>query len=137
MPDVKRLNWPLWILAMCLFWVLSLYANGDADREFLKNSRAELNRLDEISQQKNNIGNPTATLNSGLDLSYVPPSRGGHSVSAIPQKTEEEERAEEEDLQVSDGHDETWYNDCGDQIWLRLGDGFRDQDAGSYQRAKK
>ena len=97
MPYFKRLNLPLGILAMCLFWVLSLYANGDADREFLKNSRAELKRLDDISQEKNNIDDPKATINSGLDLSYVPPSRGGHSVSAIPQKTEEEERAEEEE----------------------------------------
>ena len=97
MPYFKRLNLPLWILAMCFFWVLSLYANGDADREFLKNSRAELKRLDEISQQKNNIEDPTATLNSGSDLTYVSPSRGGYSVSAIPQKTEEEKRAEEEE----------------------------------------
>ncbi len=80
---------------MCLFWVLSPYANGN--REFLMNSRAELKRLDEISQQKNNIDDPKGTINSGLDLSYVPPSRGGHSVSAIPQKTEEEERAEKEE----------------------------------------
>ena len=97
MSYIKRLNLPLWILAMCLFWVLSLYANGNTDREFLKNSRAELKRLDEISQQKNNIDDPKVTINSGLDLSYVPPSRGGHSVSAIPQKSEEEESAEEEE----------------------------------------
>ena len=97
MSYIKRLNLPLWILAMCLFWVLTLYANGDADREFLKNSRAEFKRLDEISQQKNNIDDPKGTINSGLDLSYVPPSRGGNSVSAITQKSEEEESAEEEE----------------------------------------
>jgi hypothetical protein len=97
MHNVKRLNLPLWILAMCLFVASTLYANGDVDREFLKNSRAELKRLDELSQEKDNIGDPKVTLNSGLDLTFVIPTPGEHSVSTIPQKTEEEERAEEDE----------------------------------------
>lgn len=97
MTNVERLNLPLWILAMCLLGTLTLYADGGADREFLKNSRAELKRLDELSQEKNNIGNPKITINSGLDLTFVAPPPGEHSVSAIPQKTEEEKRAEEDE----------------------------------------
>ena len=97
MHKLKGLRLHLSTLAMIFCGALVLSANGNADREFLKNSRAELKRLEEISQQKNITESPAKTFNPAFKNTFILPKPGRHPVQRRTQKTEEEKSAENQE----------------------------------------